>query len=120
MLGAVLSYGHIVAPLQQAWVAAQQREPQRLHSRFGAPVAALKNLGGSVEVDAGIADRFDLAVVAEGGVFADHVHKAPGLGGREMGGAGQGNTTWGGRYRPDRPESPSSASPGTARPHCCR
>ena len=78
MLGAVLSYGHIVAPLQQAWVAAQQREPQRLHSRFGTPVAALKNLAGGVEVDAGIAERFDLAVVAEGGVFAGQAGMALG------------------------------------------
>ncbi len=77
MLGAVLSYGHIVAPLLQAWVAAQLREPQRLLSRFGAPVAALKNLAGGVEVDAAIAERFDLAVVAEGGVFADQARKAP-------------------------------------------
>ena len=76
MLGAVLSYGHLVAPLQQAWWAVQQHEPQRLHSRFGVPVAALKNLAGGVEVDAGIAERFDLAVVAEGGVFADQVRKA--------------------------------------------
>ncbi len=76
MLGAVLSYGHIVAPLQQAWVAARQREPQRLLSRFGVPVAALKNLAGGVEVDAGIAETFDLAVVAEGGVFADQARKA--------------------------------------------
>lgn len=76
MLGAVQSYGHIVAPLQQAWVVAQQREPQRLLSRFGAPVAALKNVPGGVEVDAGIAERFDLAVVAEGGVFADQARKA--------------------------------------------
>ena len=30
MLGAVLSYGHIVAPLQAAWLAACAREPQRL------------------------------------------------------------------------------------------
>ena len=100
MLGAVLSYGAIVAPLQQVWMAAEAAEPKRLHSRFGAPVAALKNLrdgdapgarnfgistrsgsGGStgVEVDAGIAERFDLAVVAEGGVFADPAGKALGL-----------------------------------------
>ena len=98
LLGAVLSYGAIVAPLQQVWMAAQAAEPKRLHSRFGAAVAALKNLpgnngirsdtgsdtgsgtgrGGStgVEVDAGIAERFDLAVVAEGGVFADQARKA--------------------------------------------
>ena len=100
MLGAVLSYGAIVAPLQQVWMAAEAAEPKRLHSRFGAPVAALKNLrdgaadgargfgigtrsgaGSStgVEVDAGIAERFDLAVVAEGGVFADPAGKALGL-----------------------------------------
>ena len=76
MLGAVLSYGHIVAPLQAAWLAACAREPARLHSRFGTAVAALKNVAEGVEVDAGIAERFDLAVVAEGGVFADQSRKA--------------------------------------------
>ncbi|MGZ5240500.1 MAG: FAD-dependent monooxygenase [Caldimonas sp.] len=70
MLGAVLSYGAIVAPLQEVWQAAQRREPKRLFSRFGAKVEALKNVAGGVEVDAGIAERFDLAVIAEGGVFA--------------------------------------------------
>ncbi|MES2992637.1 MAG: FAD-dependent monooxygenase [Pseudomonadota bacterium] len=70
LLGAVLSYGSIVAPLQQAWLAAEAAEPKRLHSRFGQPVAALKNLAHGVEVDAGIAERFDLAIVAEGGVFS--------------------------------------------------
>jgi len=84
MLGAVLSYGAIVAPLQRAWLAACQREPARLACRFGVPVASLKSLsadgvrGGpgsaagradGVEVDAGIAERFDIAVVAEGGVY---------------------------------------------------
>jgi 2-octaprenyl-6-methoxyphenol hydroxylase len=87
-LGAVLSYGALVARLQQAWQQAQQAAPQRLHSRFGTPVAAIKPLpaasgpgsdglgAGGVEVDAGIAERFDLAVVAEGGVFADQARKA--------------------------------------------
>ena len=79
LLGAVLSYGAIVAPLQEVWLAAEAAEPKRLHSRFGTEVAALKSLndahGGGVEVDAGIAERFDLAVVAEGGVFADQLHK---------------------------------------------
>ncbi len=74
LLGAVLSYGSLVAPLQQVWLAAEAAEPKRLHSRFGQPVAALKNLGSGtsngVEVDAGIAERFDLAIVAEGGVFS--------------------------------------------------
>ncbi len=76
MLGAVLSYGAIVAPLQQVWMRAAQAEPARLHSRFGAPVAALKTRPGGVEVDAGIVEHFDLAVVAEGGVFADQARKA--------------------------------------------
>jgi len=76
MLGAVLSYGAIVAPLQQAWLEAAEREPARLHSRFGTPVAALKSQAGAVEVDAGIVEVFDLAVVAEGGVFADQARKA--------------------------------------------
>jgi 2-octaprenyl-6-methoxyphenol hydroxylase len=80
MLGAVLRYGALVAPMQQAWFDAAATQPQRLHTRFGTPVGALKALaadeGGGVEVDAGIAERFDLAVVAEGGVFADQARKA--------------------------------------------
>ncbi len=76
LLGAVLTYGAIVAPLQKAWEAAVAADPQRLSSRFGVPVAALKPVENGVEVDAGIADRFDLAVVAEGGVFSGQVRKA--------------------------------------------
>jgi 2-octaprenyl-6-methoxyphenol hydroxylase len=77
MLGAVLSHGHVVAPLQAAWLAASALDLLRLRSRFGSPVAALKNLpGGGVEVDAGIAESYDLAVVAEGGVFAEQARKA--------------------------------------------
>jgi 2-octaprenyl-6-methoxyphenol hydroxylase len=75
-LGAVLSYGALLAPLQAAWLAQCAAEPQRLHTRFGTPVQALKAVPGGVEVDAGIADTFDLAVVAEGGVFAEQVRKA--------------------------------------------
>ncbi len=76
MLGAVLRYGQLVAPLQQAWVAATQREPQRLSSRFGTPVGACKALADGIELDAGIAERFDLGVIAEGGVFAGQLRKA--------------------------------------------
>ena len=76
MLGAVLPYGRIVAPLQAAWQAAVAREPARLASRFGTPVAALKNTGGGVEVDAGIVWQHDLAVVAEGGVYGGAAHRA--------------------------------------------
>jgi 2-octaprenyl-6-methoxyphenol hydroxylase len=76
MLGAVLQYGQLVAPLQQAWLQAVQAEPQRLASRFGTAVKACKPLPGGVELDAGIAERFDLGVVAEGGVFAEQSRKA--------------------------------------------
>ncbi|MEO8155954.1 MAG: FAD-dependent monooxygenase [Rhizobacter sp.] len=69
LLGAVLSYGAIVAPLQTAWLAACERDPARLSTRFGTPVRALKPLDQGVEIDAGIAENFDLVVVAEGGVF---------------------------------------------------
>lgn len=75
-LGAVLSYGALVAPLQQAWQQAVAAQPGRLHLRLGTPVAAIKPVPGGVEVDAGIAEPFDLAVVAEGGVFADQARKA--------------------------------------------
>lgn len=70
-LGAVLSYGTLVAPLQAAWQAEAQARPGALSMRFGTPVKGLKPVPGGVEVDADIADEFDLAVVAEGGVFAD-------------------------------------------------
>ena len=76
MLGAVLSYGSLLAPLQQAWLAACQDEPERLSTRFATPVRSLKALGAGVEVDADIAETFDLAVVAEGGVFADQARKS--------------------------------------------
>ena len=69
-LGAVLHYGRLVTSLQQAWLQAAAAEPARLRSRFGTPVQALKPLPGAVEVDAGVAEAFDLAVVAEGGVYA--------------------------------------------------
>ena len=69
MLGAVLPYGALVAPMQRRWEAVASSDPQRLHSHFGAPVSALKDVPAGVEVDAGVAECFDLAVVAEGGVF---------------------------------------------------
>jgi 2-octaprenyl-6-methoxyphenol hydroxylase len=70
-LGAVLPYGALVAPLQTAWTTAVQADGARLASRFGTAVAGLKAVPGGIEVDAGVADTFDLAVVAEGGVFGE-------------------------------------------------
>jgi 2-octaprenyl-6-methoxyphenol hydroxylase len=75
-LGAVLPYGALVPPLQRAWMQAAAAAPGRLGLRFGAPVTGIKPLlDGSVEVDAGVAEVFDLAVIAEGGVFADGAQK---------------------------------------------
>jgi 2-octaprenyl-6-methoxyphenol hydroxylase len=74
-LGAVLPYGALVAPLQARWLDRAQAEPARLATRFGTPVAALKPLGSGVEIDAGIAEPVDLAVIAEGGVFAQQLAK---------------------------------------------
>ncbi|WP_341890491.1 FAD-dependent monooxygenase [Variovorax sp. YR752] len=76
MLGVVLSYGRIVSTLQKVWMDLQAAQPQRLHTRFDTGVAGLKQLPGGVEIDAGIAERHDLVVVAEGGVFADQARKA--------------------------------------------
>jgi 2-octaprenyl-6-methoxyphenol hydroxylase len=75
-LGAVLSYGALVAPLQQAWLQACAARPDHLRMRFGTPVAALKPLPDGIEVDAGIVETFHLAVVAEGGVFAEQSRKS--------------------------------------------
>ena len=75
MLGAVIAYGALVPPMQRAWQALVVAEPARLASRFGTPVAALKALDGGVEVDAGVAEAFDLAVIAEGGVFGDRAQQ---------------------------------------------
>jgi 2-octaprenyl-6-methoxyphenol hydroxylase len=76
MLGAVLTYGALVAPLQRLWQQQCSAEPARLSSRFGTPVTGLKDTAHFVEVDAGIVEAFDLAVVAEGGVFAEQARKA--------------------------------------------
>ena len=78
MLGAVLHYGSLVSALQQVWLDAERQAPHRLHSRFGAAVRAIKPVDGGqrIEIDAQIAEPFDLAVVAEGGVFADQARKA--------------------------------------------
>lgn len=77
-LGAVLPYGALVAPLQQRWLDVAARQPQRLFTRFGTPVHDIRSEAGGVELDSGdgpLVERFDLAVVAEGGVFAEQARK---------------------------------------------
>jgi 2-octaprenyl-6-methoxyphenol hydroxylase len=93
-LGAVLPYGLLVAPLQRAWEAAVAARPEQLRSRFGTPVAEIKPLPGGVEVDAGIAERYDLAVVAEGGVYAGAKRLTPGPEARAGIVSDYGQTAW--------------------------
>jgi len=83
MLGAVLSYGALVAPLQRAFLAAcaaldTGAAAAGLHARFGTAVTAVAGDadGVAVTVQGGTAERFDLVVIAEGGVFADQARKA--------------------------------------------
>ena len=74
MLGAVLGYGQVVATLQQVWSDARARTPERCIDRFGTSVVAVRNVAAPAAVEVedadGIVERFDLAVVAEGGVFS--------------------------------------------------
>ena len=71
MLGAVIAYGPLVAALQEAWraeVAAAQAA--RLASCFGTAVRGVEAVGEGAEVRwADGRSQFDLAVIAEGGVF---------------------------------------------------
>lgn len=69
LLGAVLAYGDVLQPLEAAWLA---RAAARLGSRGGQKVTAMKTLGdGRIELDAGVAETFDLVVLAEGGLFTE-------------------------------------------------
>jgi len=74
MLGAVLGYGQVVATLQRVWSDARARSPERCIDRFGTSVVAVRNVAAPAAVEVedadGIVERFDLAVVAEGGVFS--------------------------------------------------
>ena len=85
MLGAVLSYGTLLAPLQKAFLdacatrdGALGTREAGLHARFGTAVAAVATDGDGVLVtpEGGGGERFDLAVIAEGGVFAEQSRKA--------------------------------------------
>jgi 2-octaprenyl-6-methoxyphenol hydroxylase len=85
MLGAVLSYGTLLAPLQAAFLKACATAAGALgtldaglHARFGTAVASVANARDGVDVtpEGGVAEHFDLAVIAEGGVFAEQSRKA--------------------------------------------
>jgi 2-octaprenyl-6-methoxyphenol hydroxylase len=75
-LGAVVHYGALLARLQQAWLDEVRCAPGRLAMHFTSPVQDLRAAPGAVQVQAGAgAEAFDLAVVAEGGVFAEQARK---------------------------------------------
>jgi 2-octaprenyl-6-methoxyphenol hydroxylase len=85
LLGAVLSYGTLLAPLQKAFLdacATQQgllgTRDAGLHARFGTAVASVGTDGDGALVtpEGGVGERFDLAVIAEGGVFSEQSRKA--------------------------------------------
>jgi len=80
MLGAVLSYGALVAPLQQAFLEActEDGAATGLHARFGTAVAEVASAGDGARVtpEGSEPEAFDLAVIAEGGVFAEQSRKA--------------------------------------------
>jgi 2-octaprenyl-6-methoxyphenol hydroxylase len=78
-LGAVLSYGALMRPLQQAWLDAVAAEPTRLAMHFGTAVASVEPAGTEVLLHVpGETQprRHDLVVIAEGGVFAEQARKA--------------------------------------------
>jgi 2-octaprenyl-6-methoxyphenol hydroxylase len=85
MLGAVLSYGSLLAPLQKTFFdhcttreGALGTLEAGLHARFGTAVTEVTTDGDGALVTpaGGVGERFDLAVIAEGGVFAEQSRKA--------------------------------------------
>lgn len=79
MLGAVVRYGHLTRQLQQRWLQLSEEQRDRLQTRFGTPVTGLKNVPFGVELDATVVEAFDVAVVAEGGVFAQRENSVVGV-----------------------------------------
>lgn len=71
MLGAVLAYSDLQCALQQAWLRVAAAHGTRGATR----VSGLRPSGAGVELDADISERFDLVVLAEGGLFTEQVDK---------------------------------------------
>ncbi len=80
-LGAVIPYGALAAPMRAAWQAACAAAPHRLGLRWGQPVSGVRTVAGGVDIDVdtgagALVEAHDLAVIAEGGVFAAQSRKA--------------------------------------------
>jgi 2-octaprenyl-6-methoxyphenol hydroxylase len=104
-LGAVLRYGDLTARLQQAWLSRCDSEPQRLAARFSVAVHQVATHGGRAEVKfqsqarvgaepAELTEAFDVAVVAEGGVFSQESAQARSASGRRVLQADYHQTAW--------------------------
>lgn len=99
-LGAVISYGALVSAMERAWLARVNADPARLFMRFGTPVRGFKPMSQGVEIDADIAQLMDVAVVAEGGVFASQ----PALNWPQGISRDYGQTAWVGQVRLSTPD----------------
>ena len=80
-LGAVIPYGALAAPMRAAWLEACAREPQRLSAHWGPAVSGVRTVPDGVEIEVDMAgsapvETHHLAVIAEGGVFAEQARKA--------------------------------------------
>lgn len=75
-LGSVVRYGALSQSLQEAWLSAASAQAQRLFSRFQIEVRGTKLIDQGIELDADICEVFDLAVIAEGGLFDSHTGPA--------------------------------------------
>lgn len=79
-LGAVVPYGTLVAPMREAWLARCAADPERCQARLGEAVQRIEAVPGGARVTLASAPEcpqvHDLAVVAEGGVFAEQARKA--------------------------------------------
>lgn len=73
-LGAVLRYGELLAALRAAWANVCKRMPQRCKTIFGSRAELLCNdeQGVTLQTQQAPPQRFDLCLLAEGGLFGAH------------------------------------------------
>jgi 2-octaprenyl-6-methoxyphenol hydroxylase len=120
-LGAVVPYGALTACLQARWLALCERERHRLAAQFSAAVVEVRTRsradpGGEGAAEVQLADKqtpdaaavarkdgrlehFDVAVVAEGGVFGSETAQARADSGRRVLQADYGQTAWVGEVK---------------------